>query len=109
MKILATLEATKMVALYGKKLIGKIVITEEIGSWPGGLAIVCGLIAKDDPNLVMFVKIPGLREFSPRFGYGDTFGRMGIFGGEEVQLTNLKKLPDQKIDPRFNRKKGDGK
>jgi hypothetical protein len=84
-------KAKDLVKDYGSKLVGRIVITEAIGIWPGGHAIVRKVKCKDDPNISMFVEIPGLRTDK-----NELFNEMGIFQWETITLTNLKKMPKTK-------------
>ena len=55
------------------KLIGRYVLTERIGDWPGGLALVVGVTPDPDaPEIVLYVQQKG--------------ETMGIFENEQIIL-----------------------
>ena len=80
------MNAKDLVDLMGQRLIGRTVLTEAIGIYPGGPARVTE-IAPDpaDPSIVMQVEHPTWREDD-----GDNErGSIGVFSYEELEL-----LPD---------------
>jgi len=78
--------ACNLVEKYGRKLIGRIVDTEAVGEWPGGLAIVTSIGCKDDDNIVMFV-----RGYQCRCSIGyEMLGEIGVFANEQISLSKLR-------------------
>lgn len=69
-----TVTAKKLVKAHGRNLVGKKVVTQAMGEYPGGIATVIE-IAPDftAPEIVFDVEHP-------------TFGRIGVFENEPVRL-----------------------
>lgn len=68
------MNAGDLVNLYGASLVGRYVLTERIGDWPGGLALVKGLYHDEDaPEIVLLVEQKG-RDM------------MGVFEDEKIIL-----------------------
>jgi hypothetical protein len=69
--------AGTFVALHGEKLIGKTVMTEAMGSYPGGPATVLRLFPdrEGDPTIVMQVTAPTEED-----------GEIGVFDYEDVEF-----------------------
>jgi len=69
--------AQALLSLYGGSLLGRHVVTVQIGEYPGGLAEVIELLPDPAaPEIVFNVNHP-------------TFGEIGVFDWEPVQLVNL--------------------
>jgi hypothetical protein len=74
------MKASELVAMYGKKLVGRNVVTQAIGEWPGGPAKVVRVgHDKNAPEIVFMVVSlnPAVRR---------KYKEMGVFDYEECTL-----------------------
>ena len=72
--------ANAIVKQYGEKLVGKTILTQRIGEWPGGLAVVTQIRHdKNAPEIVCLVRHANQE-------YAEEFGEMGIFHDEKVEV-----------------------
>jgi len=78
------MKAHEMTEALGKRLIGRQVLTQAMGTWPGGLAKVLELDPDpNDDNIVMLVK-PLAGQIDP--DTKEPFKEMGIFWNEEISF-----------------------
>jgi hypothetical protein len=85
--------AKELVLEYGKELKDRKVITEGMGDWPGGPAIVTS-VASPNSDIVMFV-----RHVDPKVMKDAEAKVMGIFSYETIRLVRRKKN-DRRPDKR---------
>jgi len=70
--------AKDLVKRHGKKLKGMKILTERVGDWPGGNAVITR-ICKSDPNIAFYVRGTEPAEFYP-----DRHRNIGVFNNEIV-------------------------
>jgi hypothetical protein len=74
------MKASELVAKYGKSLIGRKVVTQAVGAWPGGPATVTQVRHdKNAPEIVFMVKSLNAKIHL-------THGEMGVFDHEDCTL-----------------------
>jgi hypothetical protein len=76
--------ASQVVVKYGKKLVGKRVLTDREGEYPGGIAVITGLM-DDDENIVCYAR----NEWTDAHEF-DKQG-IGIFHYERLKVLDDKK------------------